>query len=184
MQPEEKPCGLHLSEANKSEANKSEANNPIRIYEIRFHPSSHYMPSFQLRDEAKDESEFDRGANYIDKIFDFTQAFDDLGVWDSAKELDQHVCDEALPNIRRVLLQLQTRGIRPRLMTAEEIAYYRFPEWWFGHGLSKEERLCILMRHLLDMYNEIRLREDFRAETEERLFYCCYSPRREPPLRK
>lgn len=148
-------------------------------------------PTFRRRSD--DDSEYDCGPNVIDQLFDFTILFNDLGYWDSATQLDGWKCDEALVHIRKTLLRLQTEMISPRTMTAEERAYYRFPHWWFGlaevgahdtqytqehtpHSsrifLSEMDRKHILMRHLLDLYNEIRTIPAFRSKGGQKLFYC------------
>lgn len=160
----------------------------VRVYEIIICPALHLSPMFRFRDDKEEikgieeESEWDRGRAYIDKMFDFTGSFNDLGYWDSNEMLNYHVCDEALIQLRSTLLRMQSEQISPRVMSHEEAAYYRFPSWWFGTDdsysdvlLDKKERKSILMRHLIDMYNEIRLRPEFRAEADVPLFYCKYA---------
>ena len=143
-------------------------------------------PTFLLRTD--DDSEYDHGPDFIDQIFDFTCLFTDLGYWDSNTQLMGRGCDDALVQIRQSILRLQSEQITPRVMTAEERAYYRFPKWWFGQDIdtnesvspydrklfSPHDRKKILMRHLLDLYNEIRAIPAFRSKQGERLFFCKY----------
>lgn len=153
----------------------------LRIFEV----IQHAQPTFILADSEREE--YNCSDDYIDKIFDFTYSFNDLNYWDSTKYMNMLSCDNALIHIRQALLQMQSDGIRPRNMTAEERAYYRFPSWWFGYTecpdasghvngtlLPLNVRKCILMRHLVDMYNEIRARPEFRSNCTSRLFYCTY----------
>jgi hypothetical protein len=140
-------------------------------------------PTFQRKEP--DDPEFDCGRSFILNIFDFTPSFQELGYWNSDLQLNQQPCDKALANIRTVLLQLQSEQVIPRPMSKEEQAYFRFPYWWFGQYENTEpmnipDRKQILMRHLMDMYNEIRFSPELRSPNGPAPFYSKsnYSPKR------
>ena len=135
-------------------------------------------PTFVRKDE--DDPEYDCGSQFINNMFDFTPLFADLCYWDSNTQMDKLSCDDALAQIRQTLLRMQSEQILPRQMSNEERAYYRFPWWWFGQYENGEpmddmDRKQILMRHLSDMYNEIRSIPEFRSKKGPLLFYCTYS---------
>ncbi len=107
-------------------------------------------------------NEFIEGETGIDKktnvcVFDdMTSNFEDLGYWDSERDLGGKTMSEVQQKIEELIIDLQNKGFYARKLTIEDEASITYPNWIWGHkkksgrsqNLSNYKRISVLMFHL------------------------------------
>jgi len=93
---------------------------------------------------------------------DLTTNFEDLGYWDSDKDMDRKKVKDVITRLIEIIKKMYKEGIKARVWTYKDKESFFLPSWMWGHSetrnpngtpikLPDEERKSILLFHLEDL---------------------------------
>lgn len=123
------------------------------------------LGAFASRDDGVDCDE------EADIFNDMTSNFEDLGYWNSERDLDGHSAPAVTVKIEEVISKLRLEGVQPWIMTKEDEDSFTIPNWMWGHkscksgqiqsyDLPESDRKRVLMFHLENLLDTARSHDD------------------------